>query len=358
MKIKFLLSILFFVNLLAKENVYFIVVAGGVGERLWPLSCQKYPKQFLSIDGEKTLLEMALERADGIVENGHKLVATTKDFVSLVQQQVGNQIEQILVEPALRNTGPAICLAAMKIAQKDPNAILVFLAADHFIHPVKNFKDSVKLAIDYAAKNDEMVLLGIKPTWPAIGYGYIKLSEKFVANKVMSVVSFHEKPSFEKAQEYLNMGTMVWNGSYFCARAKVFLSEFEEYAPQIIQGIKKYLAGEASYEVLPNISIDFAVMEKSKNLKAVLLDAQWSDVGNLAVFLTLRNQFEKSEKLIALNADNNLVFSKNNKQIVFLGVDDLCLVETDNVIVVAKKSSVEQIKKAVEILRTQRSFLV
>jgi len=175
---------------------------------------------------------------------------------------------------------------------------------------------------------------------------------------VMSVLSFHEKPSLKRAKEYLDSGNMVWNGSYFCAKAKVFLEEFAEHAPDVMKGVSNFLAGKGAYEDLPNIAVDFAVMEKSHRLKAVLLDTRWSDVGDLAIFLGFRNQFEKSDKIISLNADNNLAFSKSEKQIILLGVKDLCVVETDDAIVVSQQSSVNDIKNALGILKTERESLL
>lgn len=347
------------VKFLAATHVYFNVLAGGFGERLWPLSRKDFPKQFLSLDNKKSLLDIALERVDNVVENSFKWVITTKDCAQLVKKHVGNKVDNIFVEPALRNTGPAICLTAMKIAQKEPDAILVFLASDHFIYPVDKFKRALKTAIDYATNHDEIVLLGIKPTFPATGYGYIQLEERYLADKVMKVVGFHEKPSLEKAKEYLQTGMMVWNGAYFFGKASIFVEEFRRYAPDIVAGIDKFLKNEDSYESLRNISIDFAVMEKTKNLKAVLLDADWSDVGNLTIFLSLRNQLTKNRKnIISLNAQNNLVFSKNEKQIVLLGVKDLAIVDMDDALVISRQEQVEEVKNAVNILKKENSTLI
>jgi mannose-1-phosphate guanylyltransferase len=347
-----------FFSLHAAEDVYFVVVAGGIGERLWPLSRRSLPKQFLSVDGKRSLLEMALDRSDNIFPRSHKFVATTQSFEQMVKDRVGNQIDGVLVEPALRNTGPAICLAAARIAQKNPDAVVAFLAADHFIQPVDKFREALKMAVDHARQFDEIVLLGIKPAWPATGYGYIKLGEKYVPRKVMNVVSFHEKPSLERAKEYLSSGSMVWNGSYFCAKAKVFLEEFAQHAPDIMNGIEAFVAGKGAYEDLPNIAVDVAVMEKSRRLKAVLLDTCWSDVGDLAIFLGFKNQFDKTDKIISLNSDNNLAFSKSGKQIILLGVKDLCVVETDDAIVVSNQSSVNDIKNALGILKTEQTLLL
>jgi len=350
---------LFFVDFLCAKTVYFNILAGGFGERLWPLSRQAFPKQFLSFDGKSSLLETTLDRTDGIVENSFKWVITTRQFEGLVQERVGGRISNILVEPALRNTGPAICLAAMQIAQKDPDAILVFMASDHFIDPIDKFRKSLKIAIDYAASHDEIVLLGIKPTYPAVGYGYIGLAEKYKTDSVMDVVGFHEKPSLEKATEYIKSGTMVWNGSYFCAKASVFVDEFKKHAPDIADGIGKFMNGQIPYESLPNIAIDFAVMEKSKNLKAVLLDAEWSDVGNLSIFLGLRDKFAVDQKkVVSVESNNNLILPQKNKQVVLLGVKDLCVIETDDVLLVSKNDHVEQVKDALKILRKENISLL
>jgi len=351
MKTKFLFF-LFFVSSLWAKSVYFVVLAGGVGERLWPLSRKTFPKQFLSFDGKKSLLEITIDRIDGIVEHDFKWIVTTKSYEELVKKYVGNRISDILVEPALRNTGPAICLAAMKIAQKDPDAILVFLASDHFIQPVSEFRKTLKIAIDYAEHHEEIILLGIKPTYPAVGYGYIQVKENNTNSSVMNVVGFYEKPSLEKAKEYVNSGVMVWNGSYFCGKASVFVNEFKKHAIDIASGVEKYLNSEIKYESLPNISIDFSVMEKTKNLKAVLLDVDWSDVGSLPIFLALRNKFTSDqERIVSVESNDNLVFSKNNKQIVLLGVKNLCVVDTDDVLLVSKNNYVEPLKDALKVLK-------
>lgn len=339
----------------AIPSVYFIVMAGGVGTRLWPLSRECKPKQFLSLLNGNSLLADTFNRVNGIVVDSQNGVVTTKEYESLIKPFAQTAVQHVIVEPAMRNTAPAILLTCQTIAKLDPDALIVFLPADHFIEPVDVFKDSLKQAIVYATTHDEIVIFGIKPRYPATGYGYIQSgAEQVTGFGVYPVLAFHEKPSFSKAQEYLERGCMFWNAGIFCAKAAVFIEEFKTHAPEVFNGMQNYLMGKVGYAQLPNVAVDIAVMEKSKRVVVLPLNVVWSDIGNLREFLTIQSQHGATynEVLEIGTAGKNLVTClEPKKQIVLIDVNDVCVVETADALVVANKASVEKVKDALATLK-------
>lgn len=331
------------------QNVYYVAMAGGSGTRLWPLSRDAYPKQFLKLNGKTTLLEDTLERAHEVSNDSKFWVVTTRTYYTLVRDQVGEKIDRVLVEPDMRNTGPAILLTCMTIAHDDPDAVVVFLPSDHYIAPVEKFRGALRVAVDYCKTHDDIVLLGIQPTYPATGYGYLQYVKDDISADAKSVLKFHEKPTLEKAQEYINSGCTLWNAGIFCTKVRVFIKNFQQYAPDIFAGMQAYLDSKGSYSTIPNISVDFAVMEKSKNVRVVPLQVTWSDVGNLREFLSVQNAcgVKHSHLLELADAHNNLVSCvAPDRQVVLLGVNNLCVVDTGDALLVSNKACVEKVKDA------------
>ncbi len=340
-------GIILFGSLLQAAPVYFVALAGGVGERLWPLSTVARPKQFLCLHGNKTLLEDTYARIVNLVQDGHFWVVTTQDYASLTRSTCPTA-ERILIEPMLRNTAPAICLACLQVAREHPDAVVVILPSDHFVSPVQRFRSLLTQAIEYCVRNEVLMLLGAMPTYPATGYGYIKCSRKSDAScGVMHVVSFHEKPAAEAAQTFLESGCMLWNAGIFCARVQVFLQELQMHAPQVFNGVKSYIAGSGQYADLPSISIDYAVLEKSTRLRVMPLDISWSDVGNLREFLTIHEKCTpSSDRVVKVDAPGTLVYGSAHKIIALIDVANVCVVDTPQALVIAAKDTVEKVKIA------------
>ena len=338
------------------KNVYFIILAGGSGTRLWPLSRKNKPKQFLSVGTEKTLIDQAIERVSSLVPKENIWISTTKEQEENIIAHVGEKIGQIIVEPGLRNTGPAILLACLELQKQNKKASVIFLPADPFISDKDSFVGYVKQAIDFTLSYDHITLLGLTPTYPATGYGYIEFDRLFEKPKhgtfePFPVIQFHEKPSLETAKAYIKKNNMLWNIGMFCGKVSVFVDEFKKVAPEIYEGVTAYVNGQGGYNNVKSDSIDYAVMEKSDNIFVLPVDFPWCDVGNIEVFLTIQKDAMKlKNNTISVNAKNNLVDVKN-KLVALIGVDDLCIVETDDVILVTKRDEAKKVKLVVNQLK-------
>ena len=332
---------------------YAVVLAGGNGMRLWPFSRENYPKQFLSVCGDQTLIQQAVDRVSSVVKKENIWIGTTAKHKESVIEQVGQQIGRIVIEPGMRNTGPAILLSCFEIYKKDPEAVIVFLPSDPFIPNKDRFISFLDRAIDYVRKNERICLLGLKPQYPATGYGYIEYDDSAqpLEGAPFQVKRFHEKPVLDVALRYCQQENMLWNISMFCGKAKVFMQEFQKEAPDIFQGVKAFVEGEGKYEDIRAESIDFAVMEKSKKISVLPADFEWCDVGNIEVFLALQQQWGISDThTMSVNANNNMVCAPK-KFVALVGVENLCVVETDDVLLITKQGEAEKVKRLVRKLK-------
>jgi mannose-1-phosphate guanylyltransferase/mannose-6-phosphate isomerase len=346
------------------KNVVFLILCGGGGERLWPLSRKNRPKQFISFLDGKSLLEQSLDRIFPLAENKSNIGVVTSDKQKkLLLDLVGNKIGFVLDEPAQRNTAPAILYSCLKIYEKNPDAVVVFLPADSFVVDNQKYINYLSQAIECAACNDKIVTLGLMPTRPATCYGYIQADSNFSncidCGKLYEVLTFHEKPDVQTAKKYMQQGDMFWNIGVFAAKISVFLNEFKACSSQLFFDMQNFMEGKISYQDLPNISIDYAVMEKSKNISVLVSDFEWDDIGNLDVFLTFQKRFSQdSTKIINIDGEKNLVKvlseeGHNAKLVAFVGVSDLCLVQEKDIILVAKRDEIEKVKKVLAKIREE-----
>lgn len=351
-----------------KDN-YFIIPCGGSGTRLWPLSRKNRPKQLLPFLNNKSLLEQTIDRIKPLAKSLQNIgVVTCQEQAHLITQTIGDKVGILLAEPTPRNTGPAILYSCLEIAKKSPEAVVSFLAADHFIPETKKFCSYLQKAINFAESHDKIVTLGLMPTYPATGYGYIqaKTSGKLrsspflLAGQPYDVKKFHEKPDRQKAMEYLKQGDIFWNLSMFVGKVSVFINEYKAHAPEIYQAVSSYVSTGLGYEQAPSVSIDYAIMEKSENITIIPCDFAWNDIGNLDVFLSIEQQHEgrmpqkaTSHQVINISGKNNI--AKTSKKVVtFIGVDNLCLIEDGDVILVAKRDEVEKVKEVHKKLYEKR----
>jgi len=336
-------------------HVYCVILAGGIGERLWPLSLQNKPKQLLEICNNQTLLEQAIDRASLLMPKNNIIISTTQQHQEIIEKLFGSRIGHVIVEPGIRNTGPAILLSCFKIYEKDPEAMVLFLPADPFIPQKDNkkFAQCVEHAIDFTSQNDRIALLGVKPTFAATGYGYIEFDPKAIPQP-SPIKKFHEKPSQDTAQTYLGCKSMLWNIGIFCAKASVFIEEYKHTAPEIYQGVIDYQEGNAPYESIKSDSIDYAIMEKSNRVSVLPVDFAWCDVGNLEIFLSIKDMFGslKNDKVFSSESHNNLV-NVPNKLVALIGVSDLCVVETDQVLLIAKRQDTQKIRDVVKQIKQE-----
>jgi len=329
------------------KNVYFVILAGGNGTRLWPLSRADKPKQFLEAGEKKTLLEQAINRVSSVVPKENIWISTTENHAANIKKYVGDKIGNIVIEPGMRNTGPAILLACLQIHQKDPNAVVMFLPSDPFISDSEKFVNYVKNAISFAKNSNGITLFGIQPTYPATGYGYIEFDNINKQNAPYKVLRFHEKPDLKTAQEYIKRDNMVWNICMFCGKTQIFLEEFKTHAPEIFDGVTKYYNNQGDYNDVKSDSIDYAVMEKSDNIFVIPADFPWCDVGNIEIFLTIQKQhMQLDTNIVKVNSNNNLINVKD-KLVALVGIDDLCIVETNDILLITKRDKAEKVKEIV-----------
>jgi len=337
------------------KNVYFVILAGGSGTRLWPLSKQAKPKQFLEVGERRTLIEQAIARISPLVPKENIWISTTEKYVENINTYVGDSIGNIVVEPGLRNTAPAILLACMELHKTNPEALVIFLPSDPFIPDTKTFISYVKSAVTFIKDNRNITLFGIKPTYPATGYGYIEFDNANKKNAPYPVLKFHEKPSLEVAKEYIKKDNMVWNICMFCGQVDAFLNEFKTCAPNIFDSVQKYVDGQRNYNDIPSDSIDYAVMEKSKNIFVIPSDFQWCDVGNIEVFLTIQKEaLQLNNNVVSVNSKNNLIDVKD-KLVALVGINNLCIVEANGVLLITKQSEAEKVKHVVQQIKHSKN---
>jgi mannose-1-phosphate guanylyltransferase len=342
---------------------YLIIMAGGVGTRFWPFSRQTFPKQYHDILGTgQTLIQQTVERYKGICPDENIYVVTSKEYFEITKTQLPFlKDDQILLEPSRRNTAPCIGYACYKIAKKDPKAAIIVAPADHIILKEEVFKEKTRIALDYAKTNNSLVTIGIKPTRPDTGYGYIQFDDSDDA-AVKKVKTFTEKPNLELAEMFLTSGDYVWNGGIFIWTFETIKEAFVEFLPEMADAFaiaQKHFytdleakALDTAYPRCKSISIDNGVMEKAQNVHVVLADIGWSDLG------TWKSLYENSEK----DADGNVVSGKamlystkdcivkstSEKLVVVNGLEGYIVAEYDDVLMVCKKDDEQKVKEFVK----------
>lgn len=348
-----------------------VIMAGGGGSRLWPLSRESFPKQFLSIDDtgfsllQQTVLRLAGLPGVAVVE---PLVICNESHRFLVAEQLReiNQLgTNIILEPVGRNTAPAVALAAHLAAEEDADSLLLVLAADHLIKKVENFHSAIKTAIDYAER-DYLATFGIIPEHPETGYGYIKRG-RFLSNDCFKVDSFVEKPCLEKAIEYVSCGEYSWNSGMFMFKTAKFLNQLELFSPDIFSTTRKSMAESQRdmnfirveqdiFKHCPSDSIDYAVMEKTLDAVVIPIDAGWSDVGSWS---SLWDVSEKDHvgnvnlgEVISIDSTNNYI-SSDGALVATIGLDNLVIVNTSDALLIAAKEKVQDVKKVVDELKSR-----
>ncbi len=334
-------------------------MAGGVGTRFWPFSRTNNPKQFHDVLGTgRSLLQQTADRFAGICPNENIYVVTNEDYVGLVLQQLPFlSPEQVLSEPVRRNTAPCVAYASYKIAQQNPEANIVVAPADHIILKENAFQERINVALEAAAAGDVLVTLGISPTRPDTGYGYIQYEK--AESDVKKVKAFKEKPNLALAEEFLASGEYVWNAGIFIWSAKSIIKAFEAHSPaihQIFASGAYYCPEEkdfiqSAYQQCESISIDYAIMEKSPNVYVVLGDIGWSDLG------TWKSLYEVSDKdeygnvidghTMLYDVKDSIVKTPHNKLVVLQGLEDYIVAEFGNVLMICQKSQEQKVKEFV-----------
>lgn len=335
-----------------------VILAGGGGTRLFPLSRPSFPKQFLKIDGKNSLLGQTVSRFLSRVEAKDILVVTNQEYLYHVQSELadcGASDAHVILEPIGRNTAPAIALAVKyctDVLDCDHNEVIFVSPADHVIRSGKEFSQCIDSAATLA-RRDKLVTFGILPTKPETGYGYIEAEEK--NNNEYEVISFKEKPEIVLAKAYLNAGNYYWNSGMFAFTIGLMLAELNRYQPEIVKLLEvDYEKVIESFSAMPNISIDYAIAERSTSVMMVPLNCYWNDIGSWDAIYEVMEKDEAGNSLdgdcLAVDCKNSL-FMGRDRLIVGIGLDDILLVETNDVIVAAKKGESQKVKDVVDELK-------
>lgn len=343
-----------------------VILAGGSGTRLWPLSRQLNPKQFLKLLGDRTMFQQTLQRLEGLPCTAPIIVCSEEHRFLAAEQlrEIGIEGASIILEPVARNTAPAIALAALRSIENDGNSLLLVLPADHLIADPESFRETVRNALPEAEKG-RLVTFGIVPSRPETGYGYIRRGEQRGTN-AWSVASFTEKPDENTAKSYIESGEYWWNGGMFLFNAENYLKELRRLAPEIYNSCAKAMehtskdldflrVGRKSFESSPSLSIDYAVMEKTSIASVVPLDSGWSDIGSWNSLWEASKKNGEGNYLLGdvktLGAKDCLIRAES-RLVAAIGVADLVVVETRDAVLVTHRDHVQKIKDLVEDIRT------
>lgn len=343
------------------KNYYAILMAGGVGSRFWPVSTVDFPKQFHDMLGSgETLIQKTFSRLSKLIPAENILILTNERYNNLVLEQLPMvKQEQVLLEPAMRNTAPCILYASLKIQKLNPNAVMVVAPSDHWIEDETAFSANLQQCFDYCEKENALMTLGIQPTFPNTGFGYIEF-DKNDSNAIKKVNQFREKPDYETAKSFLEAGNFLWNGGIFIWSAKSIIEAFALFQPQMKalfeQGLESYNTSnekqfiDQNYANAENISIDYAVMEKAKNVYVLPATFDWNDLGTWG---SLHEKLDKdgnnnavvNATVILENASNNIIRAEGKKLIIIDGLDDFIIVDKEEVLLIYPKNKEQDIKR-------------
>jgi len=342
-------------------NHYAILMAGGIGSRFWPVSTSKYPKQFQDILGAgSTLIQTTFHRLAKLMPVENIIILTHKEYKDVVKEQLPRvKDEQIVLEPEMRNTAPSILLGALKIKKKNKDALILVAPSDHWIQGDLEFQENIEEAFQIVAEDDKLITLGIEPTFPNTGYGYIKYNEE-EGNGAKPVLKFTEKPTFKKAETFLKEGNYAWNAGIFIWSAEFILKSFKEHQPETFRLFEagkdvyntndeqKFL--DENYHKAQNVSIDYAIMEKSDSVFVIPAKFKWNDLGT---WKSLEDELPQDEhnntivngRLLPFESTGNIIKTQNNKAVVLEGLNDFVVVENDAVLLIFPKEKIQDIKE-------------
>ncbi|WMJ72773.1 mannose-1-phosphate guanylyltransferase [Cytophagaceae bacterium ABcell3] len=354
---------------MGNKNYYAVIMAGGIGSRFWPFSREKHPKQFHDVLGTgKSMIQQTVERFEGVCPLENIFIVTNKAYVSLVKEQLPFlSKDQILAEPIGRNTAPCIAYACYKIQKKNPEANVVVAPSDHVILKEEEFKRKILFALEAASASDNLITLGIKPSRPDTGYGYIQYINDN-SEGLKKVKTFTEKPVLELAQKFLESGDFVWNAGIFVWSVKNIINSFRthmsEMADVFEEGAKSYYTDQEevfinrAYSLCKNISIDYGIMEKAENVYVVLSDFGWSDLGTWKSLYDILDKNEDGNVLqgdiLTYDTKDCIVKTPSDKLVVIDGLEDFIVAEYDGVLMICRKSDEQRVKDFVSDVKARK----
>ena len=336
-------------------------MAGGIGSRFWPISTPECPKQFIDITGcGRTMIQQSFDRFRGIIDIDHVWVVTSKNYKDFVAEQLaGINPQHILLEPCMRNTAPCVAYVSWKIQKEDPKAFIVVAPSDHLILKVAEFQKVITRGFDFIAQGNRVLSLGMQPTRPETGYGYIEQGDEST-DGIYCLRAFHEKPDLEIAIQYLQNGGYTWNSGMFMWRVSTIVGELRQYAPQIADVMDQLLPDMATdreqdrvNELFPTcekISIDYAVMEKTKIAYVQPSEFGWSDLGTWGSLHKLSPRDEQNNAVVGdgvklIECEGNMIKVSTGKQVVIQGLKNCIVSENDNVLLICQLSEEQKIKE-------------
>ncbi len=343
------------------KNYYAIIMAGGIGSRFWPMSTSEFPKQFHDMLGTgESLLQKTYKRFEKLIPSENILISTNANYKKLVLNQLPKISEiQLLLEPTMRNTAPCVLYAAHKIKNLNNDAVMVVAPSDHWIENEKEFLKNIQTSFDACQKDEILMTLGIQPSHPNTGYGYIQYKG---TENIKKVVKFTEKPNLETAKQFLSEGNYLWNAGIFVWSVKAIIQSYEKFLPVMntlfLQGENYYNTKKETefivnnYSKAESISIDFGIMEKAKNVYVLPVNFDWNDLGTWS---SLYDKLPKDTNANAVvnantifrNAENNIVRTQKGKHVVIQGLDNFIVVEKDDVLLICPKDKEQDIKQIV-----------
>lgn len=346
------------------KNYYAILMAGGVGSRFWPVSTQEFPKQFHDMLGTgDTLIQKTFHRLAKLIPQENIFILTNERYNDLVLEQLPMVTSrQVVLEPAMRNTAPCILYAALKIQKENPNAVMIVAPSDHWIEDETTFTKNVQQAFDFCSQHDALMTLGIQPTFPNTGYGYIEF-DKATDNTIKAVRQFREKPDYETAKEFLAQGNFLWNAGIFMWSVASVIKAFQNNQPTLYELFEKGIGAyntdkeapfiKENYAKAENISVDYAIMETSKNVFVIAAEFDWNDLGTWgSLYDKLRKDKNENAvvnaRILADDATGNMIRSKKDKIVVVDGLQDYIIVDKEDVLLIYPKSKEQDIKKVLQ----------
>ena len=354
------------------NSTYLIVMAGGIGSRFWPFSRTHHPKQFHDVLGTgRSMLQLTVDRFMGVCPPENVFVVTNRDYIGLVQEHLPDlPADQILGEPIGRNTAPCIAYASYRIAKRDPKAIIIVTPADHAVLREDEFHRVIGVAVEAARTNDVLITLGIQPSRPDTGYGYIqyKSEQSLPGGQLHKVKTFTEKPNLEIARMFVDSGDFLWNSGLFVWRAEVIIAAFHHYLSDIAEVFDEGLAqlGTAqeeefiseAYSRCRNISIDYGVMEKADNVYVMPADFGWSDVGTWDSLHRIGQHDEHgnvvSGDVMLYDTTGCVIKTPADRLVVVQGLEDYIVAEYDNVLLICKRSEEQRVKEFVADVKAKK----
>ena len=342
-------------------NYYAVIMAGGVGSRFWPVSTQKFPKQFHDMLGKgQSLIQRTFDRINDIVPSSNILIATNERYEDLVLKQLPRTTKnQLLLEPAMRNTAPCILYAALKVYDQNPDAVMLIAPSDHWIDNEAEFSRNIQTSFTACSEEDILMTLGIQPDSPNTGYGYIQFEK--ATSEIKKVKNFTEKPNLETAENFIESGDYLWNAGIFVWSAKSIINAFKESLPEMLalfnvtetyntENEASFI--ESNYQQAENISIDFGIMEKASNVHVLPVEFGWNDLGTWG---SLYNKLDKDKnqnatvgsETIFRDANGNMIRTQSGKRVVIQGLSDYIVVEKEDVLLICPMKDEQDIKQIV-----------